>query len=329
MKIVLAASIFPPEIGGPATYAKGLADALVRAGHAVVPVIFSSYLRYPSGIRHLCYASVLFRASRDADLVIAFDVLTTGLPAAIAHRATRVPTVARIGGDFIWERYVEETGDRRPLPLFYEQPRKWRLKDRVLKQLIEFVIGSIGIVFSSVWQRDLWSRYYRLDRARTHVIENEFPISERGIPALQKNFLHYGRQLALKNTPALREAFQRVQARHPEITLEEGSLSRSELLERIRGGYAVVLPSISDVTPNYILDALRFGKPFLLTTYSGYAEKFKECGALVDPLSVESIAAGLEQLLNVEEYARMESAIAALHEVHTYDDIAREFLALR
>jgi hypothetical protein len=49
----------------------------------------------------------------------------------------------------------------------------------------------------------------------------------------------------------------------------------------------------------------------------------------VDPLSVESIAAGLEQLLNVEEYARMESAIAALHEVHTYDDIAREFLALR
>jgi len=35
MNIVIAAEIFPPDIGGPATYARQLAAALRAQGHAV------------------------------------------------------------------------------------------------------------------------------------------------------------------------------------------------------------------------------------------------------------------------------------------------------
>jgi glycosyltransferase involved in cell wall biosynthesis len=328
MKIVLAASIFPPEIGGPATYAAALKSAFERMDHHVELLVFSRYGRYPSGVRHLRYALDLFRISRDADLVIAFDTITTGLPAAIVHKATSVPTVARIGGDFIWERYIERTGDLCPLPHFYEAKEKWNVKDRFLMRLIEFVLETIEVVFSSSWQRDIWKRFYELDLSRVHVIENEMAHPEVGISPTEKNFLHYGRRIALKNSSALQDAFSRVRSTHPAITLEEGTLSRGELLDRIKRCYAVVLPSISDVTPNLILEGMRFGKPFLLTKYSGYAEQFANCGVIVDPLDTSSIAKGIERLLDPEEYRRMCEHIKARKDVHSYDDIAREFLAL-
>lgn len=328
MKIVLAASIYPPEIGGPATYAKGLKDALEKMGHIVALEVFSA-VKYPSGIRHAIYTWRLIRTARDADMLLAFDVLTTGLPAAIAKRVTAVPTYARIGGDFLWERYVERTGHLVTLPEFYEARAKWGGKERFLFKLISFVLNSIDVAFSSAWQRNLWQRAYALSDARTHVIENAIPerlIAEQGAA---KNFLHYGRELALKNSPMLHRAFGRVKRSHPEISLEEGSVPQAELLTRIRKGYAVVLPSLSDVTPNYILDAIRCGTPFLLTKHSAYADRYKDFGVIVDPMSEESIVGGLERLLDPSEYARMRTAIASYTEVRTYEDIAREFLATR
>ena len=35
MRIILAADIFPPDIGGPATYSKNLATELIKNGHDV------------------------------------------------------------------------------------------------------------------------------------------------------------------------------------------------------------------------------------------------------------------------------------------------------
>ena len=84
MKITLAASIYPPEIGGPAQYAKNLKEALERAGHSVVLVRYGGLKRFPSGIRHALYAIKLLVQSRGTDAMIAFDTYSGGLPAAIS-----------------------------------------------------------------------------------------------------------------------------------------------------------------------------------------------------------------------------------------------------
>ncbi len=327
MKIVLATSIFPPDIGGPATYAKGLKDALEKMGHTVDLQVFSA-IKYPSGIRHLVYTIRLVRASIGADLVIAFDTMTTGLPAAIVKQVRGVCTVARIGGDFIWERYVERTGDLVPLPSFYQQQEKWNGKERLLYRVTQFVLQNVDVAFSSEWQKRIWGEAYLLDEDHTHVIENAMPEKLGGVPATQKNFIYFGRQIKLKNAPAFRRAFDRVRAQHPDIVLEEGTVPHDEVMARMKKAYAVVLPSVSDVTPNFILEAIRCGKPFLLTKYSGYAEYFKGMGVIVDPLDEESMAQGIERLLDGDEYNRMRHTIAAFQEVRTYEDIAREFIAL-
>jgi hypothetical protein len=33
MRIIIATGIYPPEVGGPALYAKGVKESLERAGH--------------------------------------------------------------------------------------------------------------------------------------------------------------------------------------------------------------------------------------------------------------------------------------------------------
>ena len=132
----------------------------------------------------------------------------------------------------------------------------------------------------------------------------------------------------MKNNEAFRAAFIKAKNLHPDIELEEGVIPHDELMRRMQECYAVVLPSISDVTPNYIIEAIRCGKPFLLTKYSGFAERFGDYGVIVDPLSEEDMTRGVMALAEPKTYDMYKERLSAFSEVRTFDDIAREFLAL-
>ena len=73
---------------------------------------------------------------------------------------------------------------------------------------------------------------------------------------------------------------------------------------------------------------MRCGKPFLLTKYSGYTERFPGCGVIVDPLDETDMERGIEKLADDVSYAKMKERIASWDESHTYDDIAKEYIAL-
>jgi len=328
MKIVLAASIYPPEIGGPSFYAASLEEALEKEGTEVEVAVLSSYRRIPPGFRHLWYAYALWRKARGAEAVIAFDLHAAGLPAVVAARMRGIPTIVRVGGDFVWEHYSNRTGDMIPLPDFYARESHLSAKERFAFRLVRLLARNAVLAFSSPWIADIWREPYGLTDARVRVIENAIEPKLEPLAPARKNFIFFSRRIPLKNHIAFRRAFERVKQKHTDIELEEGMIPHKELLERMRGCYAVVAPSISEVTPNYILDAIRCGKPFLLTKYSGYAERFKEYGVIVDPLSEESMARGIEQLSDAATYEKLRANIAAFSEVRTYDDIAREFLLL-
>lgn len=328
MKIVIATGIFPPEVGGPAYYAAALRDALERQEYTVDVVLYGGLKKLPPGVRHLLYAAKLVWRARHADAIIAFDTYSVGLPAAVAGILTRTPVVARIGGDFMWEMYTERTHDLITLPQVYEMRDKWSFKERVIFALQGWVIHRVDLAFSCEWIRNIWQHVYALNASRTHVIENAIPPRETSVAPVKKNFLFYTRQLALKNHAAFRRAFAKAKEVRPGIELEEGMVPHDELMRRMREGYAIVLPSISDVTPNYITDAIRCGKPFLLTKNSGFAERFKEYGTIVDPLSEADMTRGILALADDETYAAYAAKIAAFDGFRSYDDIAREFVAV-
>ncbi|MEY4747067.1 MAG: hypothetical protein RLZZ416_116 [Candidatus Parcubacteria bacterium] len=328
MRIVIATGIFPPEIGGPAYYAANLKESLEKLGHSVDVVLYGGLKKLPSGVRHFLYACRLLAHSFRADAIIAFDTYTVGLPAALVHLLTRKPLVARIGGDFVWELYVERTHDLLPLPHLYERRERWNWKEKLSFAASRFVLRHARVAFSSEWLLDIWRDAYKLDPSRIGVVENAIGERIESIAPERKNFAFFTRQIALKNIKIFNRAFAAAKVIQPDIVLEEGTLPHTELLERMRRCYAVVLPSVSEVTPNYIIDAIRCGKPFLLTKYSGYAGPFGSYGVIVDPLDEKDMTRGILELSDPNRYADLCSRISEFKDVRTYDDVAKDMLAL-
>src|SRR3989344_3051483 len=86
MKILIATGIYPPDIGGPAQYTKGVEEAWRAQGHTVQVLSFGIERKLPTGIRHLYYFfRVLFSLPR-ADFVFSPDTFSAAIPAFFASK---------------------------------------------------------------------------------------------------------------------------------------------------------------------------------------------------------------------------------------------------
>src|SRR3989344_4204282 len=204
MRIVLATSIYPTEIGGPSFYAESLKNSLEKLGHRVEVVLYGNLKKLPPGIKHVLYAFKLYRAARSADAVIGLDTFSIAIPLGLIAPFLHIPALVRAGGDFVWEQYNARAEDFIPLPDFYRYTDRWTLKEKISFRLIRFALSRLQVVFSSAWQRDLWIRPYHLNPARVHVIENAIPPRVPHGAGQWKNFMMYGRQIPLKNADAFK-----------------------------------------------------------------------------------------------------------------------------
>ena len=175
MKIVIATGIYPPDIGGPSYYAKGLEDALRALGHEVKTVVYGDLRKRPIGVSHLMYFFRVWPHLSGADAVIALDTASVAVPAWLASRIRGVRFIIRTGGDFVWEHYLERTGDLLPLVRFYAEHKPLSFKERLVYALTRLIVRRSVLVFSTDMHRDVWLRPYGLKKKRTHVLRN--PIS--------------------------------------------------------------------------------------------------------------------------------------------------------
>ena len=102
MKIIIATGIFPPDIGGPATYSETIAEELTKRGFDIRVITYADRSKnqearikkqeydiirisrgYPKGLRHFLYFRRVLRATKGADVVYAQDLISAGLPAKI------------------------------------------------------------------------------------------------------------------------------------------------------------------------------------------------------------------------------------------------------
>ncbi len=110
MKLVVATPLYPPEIGGPATYAKLLEEGLPAKGIAVELVKFSEVRHLPKLVRHYAYYRRVLKAARGADAVLALDPVSVGLPACFAAWRTRKSLIVKVVGDYAWEQGRQRFG---------------------------------------------------------------------------------------------------------------------------------------------------------------------------------------------------------------------------
>ncbi len=118
MKILIATGLYPPDIGGPATYSKLLFDKLY-AYDVQVDVAWFGEVRYmPKVIRHIAYFFMVFKKSKGVDAVYAQDPLGTGFPAMLAAVAGRKKFFVKIVGDRAWEIAVQSYAVHDTLDVF-------------------------------------------------------------------------------------------------------------------------------------------------------------------------------------------------------------------
>ena len=151
MKLLLAASLYPPETRGPATFAGQLVEHLERSGEQVTVVKFRDVKHLPSGVRHLAYFGKLLWKGRGSDVVLALDPVSAGIPALFAARLLRARFVLRAGGDYAWEQGVQRWGVRELLDEFVRKdkgsyPRRleflWKLQCYVAQHADALVVPS-------------------------------------------------------------------------------------------------------------------------------------------------------------------------------------------
>lgn len=330
MKILIATGIYPPDIGGPAQYVKNIEEVWKDQVHNVKVASFRFEKKLPTGIRHIWYFFRLLFDMVGSDMIIAMDTFSAGVPAVIAAKILRKKIIVRTGGDFLWEAYVERAGDLVLLRNFYKTcMKKLSRKERVIFRLTRYMLAhSNGVVFSTAWQREIFTSAYGLDSEKTHIVENYYGKKEESSEPVAKNFVASARPLKWKNAKHLREAFALAKEENGDLKLEEKNCVFEEFMRKIAHCYAVILVSLGDISPNMILDAVRHNKPFILTKETGLYDKLKGVGLFVDPEDANDIKEKILFLADDENYRVTVDKVSAFTFTHSWQDICDELMEI-
>lgn len=330
MRICIATGIYPPATSGPAQYAAAMEREFEARGHKADVVTYKIENSLPTGVRHLVFFLRALPKIYRADFVLALDTFSVGLPAVLAARLLGRKIIIRTGGDFLYEQFVQRTGEKILLSKFYLSLRAFSEKEHFIFALTRWTLRKASaVVFSTAWQRDIFLKPYCLRDQKIFIVENRFDEKISDAPARAKNFIFATRNIEYKNIDAFKKSFAAAQKINPEISLEiYHTLPHDELMEKIKTGYAVVMPSLGEISPHLILDAIRCNKPFILSSESGYAEKLKDVGLLVNPLDESDMTQKVLQLADDEEYSAAQSRVRAYNFTHSWGQIADELLAI-
>jgi glycosyltransferase involved in cell wall biosynthesis len=192
VKVLITSGIFPPDIGGPATYVPVIANGLVERGHEVLVItasdradgrpedIASSFKvnrirRKPPARRVLESFGEIFSHARDADVIYAnglFAEATTA--AALVGR----PIAAKFVGDAAWERAVRLRWTNAAFDDFQRQRQDWRAE--ILRKLrSRFARRADRVIVPSHYLADV-VRGWGVSEQRCHVVYNAVASHESG-----------------------------------------------------------------------------------------------------------------------------------------------------
>jgi len=317
LTITIATGLFPPDIGGPATFAVRAQKDWTDAGHTVRVLPFSAVRKYPKVIRHLLYTLKLLKHARTSHVVIVLDPVSVGVPAYIASFFTRTPFVLRLVGDYAWEQYVQHQhrDDFIPRDAFETAtiPRKFSII-RAIQQVVAKRMRAIIVpseYLKSVTQ--LWG----VEQRRIHVVYNMITplatsVRKQSYQASAPfRFLSIGRLVpwkgfrclieVLANVPnatltivgsgpddALLTATAREHHVLDRVTLER-SWSRETLINNMASFDCLLFNTAYEGFSHVLIEAMAVGLPIVTTATGGNAEiVINNDNALVAPFNQQS-----------------------------------------
>lgn len=314
MKILITTGLSESHIGGPAQYGSNLKNEFEKLGH-------ETRLRQYGSVE-----SALLKIWPDAfwaDKILALDTFSVGLPSVIAAKIFGKKVTIRVGGDFLWESYVERTGEQITLPKFNEHMPVLNTKEKIIFFLTKLLVRFVDkLAFNTEWQKDIWKKSYNIQDSKMRVVRNYIPTNNLQSPAMNKIFLWAGRKIKLKNLSLLDKA-----TKWTELEIVSG-LSHRKLQEKLKDSYAVIMPSFSEVCPNFVLEAISYGKPFIITRETGLQEIYDKGGIFVDPFNETELKDAILKMSDSVEYAKFKEELAVIATGRPWGEVTHEYLQI-
>ncbi len=333
-KIIIATGIFPPQIGGPATYSKLLRDELPARGFDVTVVNFGDVRRLPKVIRHIVYFFKILFYSVSTDIIYAQDPASVGLPVMLASKILRKKFYLKVVGDYAWEQGVQRSGITDNLDTFSSKNAEYPFFVRLLKRVQYLVATSADkVITPSEYLKKIITNW-GVPAEKITVIYNGFdaPALNDDKEDLRKKIgikgytiLSVGRLVPWKGFTVLIEMMQTLVKEIPEahllivgdgpdrkmldgkinelnlgkyITLV-GKLSQEKLFEYIKASDVFVLNTAYEGFSHQILEVMSLGTPIVTTAVGGNTEV------------IENRKSGI--LIGYNDKVALEEAIKELH----------------
>ncbi|MCP6718832.1 MAG: glycosyltransferase family 4 protein [Patescibacteria group bacterium] len=357
MKILLATPTYPPEIGGPSQYAKNLAEKLRERGTKTEVVSYNNLKESPRPFKFFIYFLNLFKKAKNSQIIYTFNLISCGLPAFFCSKILRKKFLIRLGGDFLWERAVELGNIKKTLREYYREPKS--IMEKFWLYLMEIVLNSANkIIFTSNLQKEIYKKYFCIKEEKTIVLSNPFPeykpLSYR-LPTVNYQILYAGRLIKLKNLEILIETFARVmektniaitlkligegpereslELRIKDLGLEnkviiEKSIPHFALLKEIEKSYFCILPSLTEISPNFALECIRLMKPILLTKETGIYEDFKTNLTFINPQDEKDIREKILYLLDEKNYQSYIERMKDIPTSYSWNNVTEKHISL-
>lgn len=342
--VLIAAAIYPPDPGGPATHARQAFENLPKQGVKTSLVTFREVRHLPFGIRHGVYFWKLLMRARHVECIYAYDALSSGVAAVIAAKILNKKLIIRIGGDRVWEWAFEKGLTKDSLDVFY---KKGEYSNYLLYRVTRSVLLSADVlVVPSEHTAELYKKFYGVSPHSIRVIPNPVSLDKQksvwvGVPTL----LFASRLVGYKNLPFIFRSLAQLSKDQKnfrfvvygdgpereylsmlikELNLGEfvslkGSVSQEEVQKATRDAYLVLAPALTEFHPNYLLEGISRGKPFLITR--GHALPFAVPELfLFDPENHEEFEKKLQFLFTPEGYAVAENEVSKLSFSYSWEE---------
>ncbi len=321
MRILIVTGIFPPDIGGPATYVPQIAEGLAQRGHAVTVVTLSDRLDHEDGVypfqvirlprrafkpwRMGRTVLVLLRLGRRADVLF---VNGLALESVLANFVLRKPLVMKVVGDLAWERATGRGWTADDFETF--QKRRYGLRVELLKALRSWWTRRADRVIVPSRYLARWVAGWGVPKDKLVVIYNAVEPVDRvkPLPVPLKTpvkAITVGRLVPWKRVDGLIEALREIpelglvivgdgpeRPRLERIVQElgisdrvyfAGQRSKTETLSLMAACDFFVLNSTYEGHPHAVLEAMALGLPVVATAVGGTPEVVRdgETGVLV------------------------------------------------
>ncbi len=334
LKILIAADIYKPQSGGPATYVWKLKEYF----KSKTDVVFFVVSQNPEGLkektdndvfhvkfknkvlRYINYFYLLLKLSRKVDVIYAMGPVNAGLPALLVSKLSRKKLVIKVVGDYAWEQAKIKYNCQLSILDFQKQQIK-NFFINLLKKIEKLTVKNANLVITP--SNFLANIVKKWSAKNIKVIYNGVEFKKINKERFKvKTILSVSRLVKWKNIDILIKAVKNLNIKQDwqliivgsgpeELNLKKiasdnnkikflGNLDNKQVLEYMSQAHLLVLLSEYEGLSHVILEALSQKLPVLALNVGGNPELIKNNvnGFLLNNLDVKEVKSKIELVLN-------------------------------